>query len=325
MVHEKKAVLFLSSEVINRPLQGRSRKSKRETLAYQTVRTKYVAALVYMYEAQKSDLQMQNHHLSPTGAALKTLMESLKRKQAQSQRDAYEDCALSSLLDSYDLAGMRKVISTLWSQTSAPEQYLRTTANFLISHMLLLRGESLRIAELPDLFVIDFDNEGSRCQAMVLIKDNGKTNPHGKVEHCAVMRNKEPLFCAMSALAFYFFWRWHRTDEPFPTFRARKDWYRTRAIIGERKDVTKPLNYKTQMDWMKRAYGEAHVPNMKPTHGNRPSGARQAERAGVDDSQVYQSHSHCFGFCFCFYVYAIWNAVFERLLKHFNYMFQVYP
>ena len=283
MVYKKKAILFLSSEVIRRPLRGHS-KSKRKSLKYDSVRTKYLAAIIYMYEEQRSS--GFNHHPHPTQAALKTLLESLKREQASARREAFEDCALGSLLDSYDMEGMRKVVTTMWSQTFTPEQYLRTTVNFLVSHMLLLRGESMRNAELPDLFVIDFDNEGSRCKALVLIKDNGKTNQHGKVKHCAVMRSKDPLFCSMSALTFYFFWRWHRTDEPFPTFRARHHWYRTRLIIGERKEPTKKLNYNTQLDWMKRAYDEAHVQVFKPTHGNRSGGARHAERAGVEDAQV---------------------------------------
>ena len=292
MVYEKKAILFLSSEVIGRPLRGKAKKdSAPKTLKYDSVRTKYLAAIIYMYEEQRSS--GDNPHPHPNQARLKTLMESLKRGQALARRENFEDRAIGSLLDSYDHEGMRKVLMTLWSHTTTPEQYLRTTANFITGHMLLLRGESMRIAELPDLFVIDLDNEGSRRKALVLVKDNGKTNPHGKVEHCSAMRNKEPLCCPLSALAFYFFWRWHRADEPFPSFRKRSHRYRTRMIIGERSHLSRKINYHTHLDWMKRAYDEAHVQNSKPTHGNRPGGARHAERAGVDDSQVFSAGHLC--------------------------------
>ena len=159
MVHEKKAVYFLSSEVIGRPLRGKSKRNRQETLACESIRTKYLAALTYLYEAQKS--ADQNHHSHPNGAALKTLMESLRRKQSQAKRDSFEDRGAGTLLDSYTEETMRKVVSMMWTQTSVPEQYLRTTATFLMSHMLVLRGEAMRIAELPDLFVVDFNNEGT--------------------------------------------------------------------------------------------------------------------------------------------------------------------
>ena len=203
MVYEKKAILFLSSEVIDQPFWGQSKKNEQKTLSFQTIQTKYLTALMYMYEVQK--FTEQNHHLSSAEAVLKTLMESLKRIQMQSQWDAFENWALDSLLNSYNMADMQKVISTMWDQTFTSEQYLWTTAFFLVSHFILLWGESLWITELSDLFVIDFDNEGSQCKFMILIKDNEKINSFKKVEHCALMQNKEPLLCDISALAHYFF------------------------------------------------------------------------------------------------------------------------
>lgn len=64
---------------------------------------------------------------------------------------------------------------------------------------MVLRGESRRMAQVPDL-VIDLPNEG-----LLLIMRNGKTNQHHKVEYMGALRNKEILLCPLSARGFYFF------------------------------------------------------------------------------------------------------------------------
>jgi hypothetical protein len=46
----------------------------------------------------------------------------------------------------------------------------RNSLAFLLSHFCLLRGESARKAELPNLQVINLEGEGSaRCPALILI------------------------------------------------------------------------------------------------------------------------------------------------------------
>ena len=184
IIYEKKAILFLFSEVIWRSLQGHS-KSKWKLLKYKSVQTKYLAAIIYMYE--KQHFSGFNHHSHSTQAVLKTLLKSLKWEQTSVHWEVFEDCVLSSLLNFYDMKGMRKVVTMMWSQIFIPEQYLWMTVNFLVSHMLLLWDESMWIAELSDLFVINFDNESSQCKTLILIKNNGKINSHEKIKHCAVI------------------------------------------------------------------------------------------------------------------------------------------
>ena len=283
MIYKKKVILFLFSEVIQQPLQGHS-KSKWKLLKYNSVQTKYLAAIIYMYEEQH--FSGFNHHSHLTQTVLKTLLESLKWEQTSAHQKAFEDCALGSLLNFYDMEGMRKVVTMMWSQIFTSEQYLQMTVNFLISHMLLLWGKSMCNAELSDLFVINFDNESSQCKTLILIKNNEKINQHEKIEHCAVIWSKNFLFCFMSALTFYFFWRWHCTDELFSTFRAHHHWYWICLIIEECKKLIKKLNYNTQLNWMKRAYDEAHVQVFKPTYGNQSDEACHAERAGVKNAQI---------------------------------------
>jgi centromere DNA-binding complex CBF3 subunit-like protein len=74
---------------------------------------------------------------------------------------------------------------------------------------MVLRGESRRIAQLPDLVTLSLPNEGpTPCEALILIMRNGKVNKHHKVEYMGALRNKDVLLCPLSALGFYFFWRW---------------------------------------------------------------------------------------------------------------------
>ena len=49
---------------------------------------------------------------------------------------------------------------------------------------MVLRGESRRIAQLPDLVILSLLNEGpTPCEVLTLIMRNGKANKHHKVEY----------------------------------------------------------------------------------------------------------------------------------------------
>ena len=251
--------------------------------------------IIYIYK--KQHFSGFNHHSHSTQTVLKTLLKSLKWEQTSVHQKVFEDCALNSLLNFYDMKSMRKIVTTMWSQIFISEQYLWTTVNFLISHMLLLQDESMHNAELSDLFVINFDNESSQCKTLILIKNNEKINQHKKVKHCAVIQSKNFLFCFMSALIFYFFWRWHCTDKLFSTFRAHYHWYQICLIIEKCKKLIKKLNYNTQLNWMKQTYDEIHIQIFKSTHDNQSDEACHAERADVKNAQI----------CLCFHISTVFQ------------------
>jgi Centromere DNA-binding protein complex CBF3 subunit, domain 2 len=46
-------------------------------------------------------------------------------------------------------------------------------------------------------------------------------NQHGRLETCGALRNKKPVICIVSGLAFYLLFRWDLTSEPFPGFSKR--------------------------------------------------------------------------------------------------------
>ena len=119
--------------------------------------------------------------------------------------------------------------------------------DFLFSHNMLLRGESRRQLQFPDLFTVSLPNEGpTPCWPMIMIMNNGKTNQFGRLEYMGVMRHKDPLLCTMSQAAFYLFFRWQILHEPPPQFWSRPLWYNSHLLKG--RDVTNTLSYETQLN-----------------------------------------------------------------------------
>jgi hypothetical protein len=59
---------------------------------------------------------------------------------------------------------------------------------------MLLQGHSTRACQLPDPFTLEFENEGvTPCWPVIMVMDQGKTNPFGKREYAACIRNKEVI------------------------------------------------------------------------------------------------------------------------------------
>ncbi|KAN0066630.1 Transcriptional activator of glycolytic enzymes domain containing protein [Elaphomyces granulatus] len=99
---------------------------------------------------------------------------------------------------------------------------LRSLADFLMRHHMLLRGQSTRHADLADLFTLPDLKEGiTPCQPLILTMGHGKMNQYGKMEYAGALRNKDPVICPLGALAIYLFWRWEFSGEPFPNFSHR--------------------------------------------------------------------------------------------------------
>lgn len=151
---------------------------------------------------------------------------------------------------------------------------------------MVLRGESRRGAELSDLSYMKMpDQEGATpCEVMLLQVSNGKTNKFGKKQYGGTMRHKDPLFCTQSALAQYFFFRWHQTREPPPDFTSRSSWYNTKVLVGG--DPQKPLAFRTQFDDTDSIFKECGVVSDSKTHAPRKGGVQSAEFHGCSESQA---------------------------------------
>jgi hypothetical protein len=153
---------------------------------------------------------------------------------------------------------------------------------------MLLRGETVRNGELPDLFAVPLKNEGATdCRVLCMIVDNGKTNAFGKMEYGVTIRHKELWKCLISQLACYLFFRWDIEREPPPLFKRRSDWYRTKILKGGQN--THPLAYATQLQWVNEIFDRCQISSYKKTHAGRKQGAQHAELLGVSESQIQRA------------------------------------
>lgn len=262
LVHEAKLVRFLTEEVVNRPLKSSPKKRKREeetptmdtlnedlflpedvdedaapqTLKFQSVRG-YKTGLMNLYYYQAA--RASNHHPNPNGASLKSLMKAQRITQHRKSKDHHEDRGKGTIADGYNLDELRRISDSFWRHSEDTKHvtsgcFLRSNLDFLLGHFLLLRGESRRRAELPDLQLLLLENEGcAPAPCLLYIMSNGKTNQNGRIEYQGLLRHRDIRLCAFSAIASYFVWRWEQSGEEFPSFKANKEWYDTQVLVGE--------------------------------------------------------------------------------------------
>ena len=298
---ERKLIWFLQEYVLKRSLRpSRYRKSRTnaddediaQTLGKSAV-SQYVCAVVDLWSFQKSG--GSNSHPNPRGEALKGVIRTHQRGEHARKRSQYVDRGAGSIQDGYGEKEMLDIVRQCWvgwekqKKTGqiqfTVESYLRTAVDFLLGHNMLLRGEARRMAELPDLFTIELNNEGpTRCHPMILIMDNGKTNQVGRLEYGTVIRHRNPFLCTMGHTAAYLFYRWNMLRECPPQFQQRQLWYDHHLLRGNRKDV--PLSYDTLLEWTNKIFSGAGHSSLKKTHAGRAQGAKYAELNGVGEAQI---------------------------------------
>ena len=82
------------------------------------------------------------------------LIETAKNNEEKKRRDEYEDRGKLSFNDGYTSTDeIVRVIDFYFSEKTGND--LRNGLAFLLSHFLLLRGQSARMGELPDLQTVD--------------------------------------------------------------------------------------------------------------------------------------------------------------------------
>lgn len=165
---------------------------------------------------------------------------------------------------------------------------LRNSLAFLLSHFCLLRGESARKAELPDLQVVNLEGEGStRCPALVIIIRQGKTNHFGKLEVGTCIRNSHVEICPFMMLGVYFFARFQLENESFPVFTESKDWFHIK-MLKNKSNPTEEWPYASHRDAIGKAFKECNIFSSKKTHVTRGAGARMADLQGVEESEIWR-------------------------------------
>ena len=297
---ERKLIWFLKERVLSRSLRP-SRYSKTRTdendqsgkkqLSRSAV-SSYTSAIVDLWAFQRSS--GVSSHPNPRGEGLNATLRTHSQQEHARKRKQFEDRAAGTMADGYDEAQKSEVVRSCWraweeqkkcQKSQVVESFLRTAFDFLCSHNMLLRGESRRTFELPDLFLLELYQQGpTACFAMVIVMDNGKTNKTGRLEYGSVLRHFNPLLCTMGHLAWYFFYRWNIVRENPPRFQRRSQWYNLHVLKGG--DSLKEITYETQLNWTNKVFKAAHLRTTKVTHCPRGQGSREAIRMGVPEASV---------------------------------------
>ena len=169
---------------------------------------------------------------------------------------------------------------------------LRTRLDFLLMHSMMLRGESTRRAELPDLCAYDLLNEGSECLALILRIGQGKSIPladggNSRRQHYHdALRSRDVVLCPLDALAHWLVLRWDLLLEKRPNFRDRSSWYFTNVISGSLARSKEGISDKTQARWIKPALDAVGVDSSKTVHIMRQSSSRLADMWEVSADQA---------------------------------------
>lgn len=239
----------------------------------------YVKAVVNLYNIQVSI--GNNSHPHPRNKVLRDFLNTLSIKEVKRKRDQYEDRGAHTLTDGYNLREHQSICFRLLSNSFLD---CRTRVDWLVGHSTISRGESKRMIQLPDLFMLELEREGpSLCNALVITMNHGKMNQHGKIEYGSFIRHVDVNVCPFGAVALYFFTRFHLEKEAFPDFTTREAWYDIHLLKG--KDRKTRMSYDTQNRHFKAVLGEELVEATKTTHINRLSSVRWMDEEDVSNDQ----------------------------------------
>jgi hypothetical protein len=278
--------LFLVEKVIGRSSRkrGRDGTSADRIVGKSTVEA-YASAIVDLYSFQ-CRLGI-NSHPHPRDADVQALLKNTHYERERIRRANYDDRGIGTILDGYStLQQIGEIADHFWRRNHDCSSVLRNLVTFSLSHYAILRGESARAMELPDMHCVRLENEGfGDCYALVLVMRQGKMNQFGKIELSACLRNRDVAICPWGAVGFYFFWRWHLEGEPFPTFENSRSWYDIKLLKSGR-DRTKPISYTTHLQAISSAFEAVGLQSRAKTHVGRGSGARMAELGGASEAQI---------------------------------------
>jgi hypothetical protein len=229
-----------------------------------------------------------NSHPTPREDNVREYLKSLQQRDTQREMEQFADKGRDTLLDGYTEDEFERVCHELWAQgNSSPECHFRTWVDILLGHYMLTRSGDRRSAEISDLFTFEFKGEGpTRCMPLIFTTRAGKQNQHGRLETIGALRNRKPLICQLSGLAFYLLYRWDLGDEAFPDFSRRSTWYDIRLIKGTTGDPKAAFSDNSQRDWVTKAFQYAGISSHKKTHFGRSSGAQMAELKGASEDQI---------------------------------------
>jgi hypothetical protein len=155
----------------------------------------------------------------------------------------------------------------------------------MASNMSMLAGayrhDEMRGARLSDLFMQDWDDEGTqRCQGMILAIYQMKTSKDGKLHYGAAMRNKEWKLCSHASMSFWLFTRFNVEGEDLPDL-SDHDWYKI-ALFRNQLDKNESAKYDASKDVLERILDAVGYTGTKKLHVWRGECAKEGIDLGAE-------------------------------------------
>lgn len=252
----------------------------RKGYSHETLK-QYIKACVDLHNKQKTQYQGTLSIAHPRGETLKSFESTLKKLSAEGrQSEDYVDPGIGSIQDGYNSEQLVSVADYYLQREKMAGAALRDRMVLLLNHMMMLRGETLRSANLSHIFPLEFKDEGAtRCPVFVMMITGGKTNQEGHKLYSGVIRHKNVNTCAFGATGFYLFHRFHVQGEQFPDFSSNRNWFNIKLARG--REAEKGVSYNTQLASVNKAFTEVGINSKKKTYSGRQAGAREAEMAGL--------------------------------------------
>lgn len=217
------------------------------------------------------------------GPLVRTFIDTLEKKRAQSKRNAFEDRGKNTLNDGYSKIELEKISCYFLNEKNSPLGS-RDRLCFLLSHSMLCRSQTTLGMQFSDLFSLKIENQGvTECVSLVATITFGKTNQHGKIEYGSTLRHRQVEVCSIGALATNLFSRFHYENEPFPDFTSRDRWYEICVVKGD--DPSTPVHYSTQYKAYTEAFKRVGISTSKVTHANRKSALNMIAQEDVAGDQ----------------------------------------
>ncbi|KAK4700175.1 hypothetical protein P7C70_g6078, partial [Phenoliferia sp. Uapishka_3] len=306
-VTSDKLAFFLREEVVGREKKKGGRRKKevvreansddeeapapgvKQTVSWQTVDA-YVAAMVNLWEDQKR--AGVNSHAHPRGGAVEEIMGTMRRSVAAKKRIEYHDRGIGTYLDGYNSVEQLQAIALHLLRKNSPEG-VRELAMHRLSFGGLLRGHHVREADYADFHTVVLEDMGySRCIALILVLDHGKTNQSGRLEMAGMIRAKDFLTCPLFAFAAHLFYEFHLANrayppdnQSFPSFSQSPDWYDLKAFASP-KDLMEPMKYETHRSAVAKTHKKTGIISKTKTHLDRGAASRMADLGGASQDSI---------------------------------------
>lgn len=220
------------------------------------------------------------------GPLVQAFLDTHARERVKQKRDAFEDRGDNTLNDGYNREEF-KDIAHHFLQERNDITGCRDRLCFLLGHAILGRSQTTLGIQLADLFHLELDAQGvTKCIALVITISFGKTNQHGKIEYGSAIRSRNVEECAIGALSFSLFSRFHFENEPFPDFTSREHWYNTSLFPSNNKsDKSQAIKYKTHSRSYAEAFQATNIHTSKVTHASRKSALNMMAQQNVSSDQ----------------------------------------